>query len=455
MPTTKASAKFPQILKSTDGDFEDQWSAVSTRTLPRATATAAKTAARAIQKVRESGDQALLSSLKKLCEHVPKMIELSREEWDLGCEAVDSSDRAALGKAAMRIREFHRKRIPGSWELREEGGAFMGQRVRPLSSVGIFSDSAIPLKPSQIIMYATPASAVEVPEISLAVAPEPNGTVRPEILMAARVAGIHRIFKMSGVEAVAAFALGTTQVPRVEKLAGPGGPEIEMAKSELLTEAGIMTQPVVTELCVVADKTATPAWLATDLLAHAQTGQSAHGVLITHCKTLPARVQSQLMNQVEGLPGSRKLKQSLSSRFAFVVTRSLAESLELADRYAPENLVAAVSRPDEVVKTVQNAGTILMGHYTPSAVGGVLAGPGSVVPSGGTARFASPLGSEDFLKKSHFVQFEASKLRELGHDAIRLSELDDLGTRGKSVELRLKRIRRARREREVAREAEL
>jgi histidinol dehydrogenase len=228
-----------------------------------------------------------------------------------------------------------------------------------------------------------------------------------------------------------------------------------MAKSALLGEAGILTNPLPRELCIVADKTATPAWLATDLLAHAQTSERAHGLLVTHCKTLPARVQSQLASQLEGLSGSRKLKQRLAAQFAVVVTRSLTESLQWVDRYAPEHLAACVAKPDEVVGAVQNAGTILMGHYTPSAVGDVIAGPGAILPSGGTSRFDSPLCVEDFLKKTHFVQFEASKLRELGHDAIRLAELDGFTARGASVELRLKRIRRARREREVAREAEL
>ena len=455
MPRTKTTNASWPIFTSTDEDFEKRWADASTRAPRSLPPSASKKARGKIQKVRRSGDKALLALLSLNCEQVPKTLEVSSEEWDRGCEAVAGSDRAALGKAAMRVRDFHRKRIPGSWEVREEGGAFMGQRVRPLSRVGLVSSSEVALEPSQIIMYAAPASAVEVPEISLAVAPDSTGEVRAEILMAARLAGVHRVFKMSGVEAMAAFAWGTDQVPRVEKMVAPGEPEIEMAKSELQGDAGILTHSELTELCVVADKTATPAWLATDLLAHAQMGERACGILITHCKALPARVESQIQTQLKTLSGSKKWQRTLASRFAFVVTRSLSESIELADRYAPEHLAATVENPDKVLRGVHNAGTILLGHYTPPAVGGVLAGPSSVVPSGGASRFASPLGAEDFLKKSHFVQFEASKLRELGHDAIRLSELDGLGARGASVELRLKRIRRARREREVAREAEL
>ena len=455
MPTTKTSTKSLRVLNTTDANFEELWLDLSRRAAPCDPVTQTKPVLRKIESVRKNGDETLYGSLRNLCEHVPDKLELSPQEWDSGCEAVDSSDRAALGKAAMRIREFHRKRIPGSWEVREEGGAFMGQRVRPLSRVGIFSASEAPLDPSDVIMYATPASAVEVPEIFLAAAPDSSGMIRPEILMAARLAGVHRVFKMTGAESVAAFALGTMEVPQVEKLVGPSGSEIEIAKSALLGEAGILTNPLPRELCIVADKTSTPAWLATDLLAHAQTGEMAHGLLITHCKTLPARVQSQLESQLESLSGGQKLKQRLAAQFAVVVTRSLAGSLQWVDRYAPENLAACVAKPDEVVRTVQNAGTIMMGHYTPSAVGDVLAGPGAVLPSGGTSRFDSPLCVEDFLKKTHFVQFEASKLRELGHDAIRLAELDGFTARGASIELRLKRIRRARREREVAREAEL
>ena len=455
MSTTKTTNGPVPIFSCTDEDFEKRWAEVSTRTLRPLTATASKKLQARMHKVRRTGDRALLALLPDKCEQVPKCIEVRAAEWDRGCEAVASAERAALGKAAMRVREFHRKRIPGSWEVREEGGAFMGQRVRPLSRVGLFSSSNRSPSPSDIIMYAAPASAVEVPEISLAVAPDSSGEVRPEILMAARLAGVHRVFKMAGVEAMAAFASGTDEVPRVEKMVGPGDPETEMAKSELRTEAGILTYSELTELCVIADKTATPAWLATDLLAHAQTSERACGVLITHSQSLSTRVQSQIESQLKEVPDSRRWQKALTSKFAMVLTGSLAESMELASRYAPEQLAATVENPEKVLRGVSNAGTVLLGHYTPPAVGVALAGPSAVSPAGGGSRFASPLGAEDFLKKSHFVQFEASKLRELGHDAIRLSELDGLGARGASVELRLKRIRRARREREVAREAAL
>ncbi|MFP6641594.1 MAG: histidinol dehydrogenase [Myxococcota bacterium] len=455
MPGTKTSAKPLQILKTTEVGFEQAWEELCCRLLSETEPAAVKRVQAQVEDVCEHGDTPLYALLESLCEHVPEQLELTPEEWEAGCEAVDVADRAALGKAAMRIREFHRKRIPGSWEVREEGGGYMGQRVRPLSRVGIFASADAPLDPSQVIMYATPASAVEVPEILLAVAPDERGTIRPEILMAARVAGVHRVFRMTGAGAMAAFAFGTPEVPRVERLVGPGGLDVDVAKRQLGHEVGILACPAPRELCIVADKTAKPTWLAMDLLGQAQVGDTAHALLITHCKSLPARVQDQVSRQLTGLSGVRKLKQMLSARSAIVVTRNLKESLELADRYAPEHLVAAVDKPEDLVRGVQNAGVILMGHYTPAAVGDYLAGPGAVLPSGGSARFSSPLCVEDFLKRTNFVKFEPNKLRELGAEAIRLAEVDGLSARGASVELRLKRIRRARREREVAREAEL
>jgi histidinol dehydrogenase len=355
----------------------------------------------------------------------------------------------------MRIREFHRKRIPSSWEMREEGGGYMGQRVRALSRVAIAAPARGELHPSQVIMNATPPSVVEVPEIFLAAPPRKDGTVRPEILMAARIAGVHRVFKLGGVAAVGAFAYGTLSVPRVDKIVGPGDPEIDAAKRLVSGLVGVSGTSGPRELCVVADKTATPAWLAADLLSHAESGRDVRTVFITHMKGQVTRVQEQIAKQLKGLSNTRVAKQSLSGAGVVVLTKSLDDSLALADEYAPEHLVLAVDNPELASKSILNAGAIFMGHYTPAAVGDYLAGPNDILPAGGTARFDSPLGVDDFLKRTSFVKFEPPKLRELGAEAVRLAEVEGLSGHGTSVELRLQKIRRARREREQAREAEL
>ena len=191
---------------------------------------AEKVARKIVEKVREDGDEAVFAFTRKFDKADLDSFEVKRDEWDEGCEAMDPADRAALGKAAMRVREFHRKRIPSSWEMREEGGAYMGQRVRPLRRVGVYVPGGKAVYPSTVIMNAVPASVVEVPEIVMVTPPEPDGSISPEVLMAARVAGVHRIFKMGGAQAVAALAYGTESVPRVDKIVGPGNAYVQAAK---------------------------------------------------------------------------------------------------------------------------------------------------------------------------------------------------------------------------------
>jgi histidinol dehydrogenase len=209
------------------------------------------------------------------------------------------------------------------------------------------------------------------------------------------------------------------------------------------------------EILIVADRSATPAWLAADLLSQAEHDEQACAILITPTKGLAAKVEEQLAKQLKKLERAAIARQSLEQRGAIVVTRSLDEAMELANRYAPEHLVLAVDKPDVVLKQAHNAGAIFLGHYTPEAVGDYLAGPSHVLPTGGTARFFSPLGVEDFVKRTSIMRFEPPKMRELGAEVIRLARLEGLGGHATAVELRLQKIRRARREREAAREAEV
>jgi len=331
----------------------------------------------------------------------------------------------------------------------------MGQRVRPLARVGIYVPGGKAAYPSTVIMNAVPASVVEVPEIVMATPPGADGRIRPEVLMAARVAGVHRIFKMGGAQAIAALAYGTESVPAVDKVVGPGNVWVAAAKRLVFGDVAIDCEAGPTEVLVVADRNATPAWVAADLISQAEHDEASHAVLVTWIKPLVPRVQEQVEKQLAKLDRAKIARKALQTNGVIVVARDVDEALELADRYAPEHMVLAMDSAESVLKRVRNAGTIFLGHYTPVAVGDYMAGPNHVLPTGGTARFFSPLGVEDFLKRMSFVRFEPPKLRELGADVIRLAQLEGLGGHGQSVELRLQKIRRARREREAAREAEV
>jgi histidinol dehydrogenase len=437
---------------SKDAKFKAEWAQLCDRRGEQAD-DVEKDVKAMIADVRADGDSAILAGIEKFDGAKLKKLEVTNAEWDAGCELVDPADRAAIGKAAMRVRDFHKKRIPSSWEMREEGGALMGARVRALERVGLYVPGGKAVYPSSVIMNAIPASVVEVPEIIMATPPQADGTVKPEVLMAARVAGVHRIFKMGGAHAIAAMAFGTETVPRVDKITGPGNIYVATAKKAVFGQVAIDSEAGPTEVAIIADSSATPAWIAADLISQAEHDELAQAILITHVKSLATRVQEQITKQLKDLERNEIATTSLKNRGAIIITKSIQESFDLANDYAAEHLVIATDSAETQIKLVHNAGAVFLGHYTPVAVGDYLAGPNHVLPTGGTARFFSPLGVDDFLKRTSFVRFEPPKLRELGLDIIRLAEVEGLTGHGRSVDLRLQKIRRARREREASRES--
>jgi len=449
---SRTTTKLLRTLKPEDASFAEQWAELCDRSVERDDQVETDVR-KIISQVRAEGDAGLRAMVKQATGAKLDALEVTRDEWDEGCESVDSVDRAAIGKAAMRIRAFHRKRIPSSWEMREEGGAYMGQRVRPLDIVGLYQQRGESIHPSSVIMHATPASVVEVPEIILATAPDKKGKVIPELLMAARVAGVHRVFKVGGAPAIAAMAMGTDTIPRVDKIVGPGEPQVATAKRLLMGNVGIDTETGPSELCIIADSSATPAWLAADLISQAERSEDSQQILITHCKSIATRVQDQITRQLKTLERADVAKAAIAARGAIIVTKSIEVSINLANEYSGERLVLALKDADVVHKQVRNAGAVFLGHYTPVAVG--LAGPNHALPTGGSARFLSPLGVDDFLKRTAFMRFEPAKLRELGAEVIRLAGVEDRTGPSRSVDLRLQKIRKVRREREAAREAEL
>lgn len=451
MASRAGSRELLSVLKADDSKFEAAFKKLVARRFSDDDSVE-KTVRKILGGVRERGDAELFELTEKYDGATLKSFEVTKREWDDAVARVDPANRAAIGKAAMRVREFHRKRIPSSWEMREEGGAFMGQRLRPLERVGIYVPGGKASYPSSVIMNAVPASVVEVPEIVMVTPPDAEGRIRPEVLMAARVAGVHRVFKLGGAQAVAALAYGTQSVPRVDKIVGPGNVYVATAKRLVFGEVGIDLEAGPSEILIIADKTATPAWVAADLLSQAEHDEMACPILVTHVKPLVARVQEQLEKQLADLKRAKIARESLSKHGAIIVTKNLEESIAISNRYAPEHLVLALEDADVVSKKITNAGALFLGHYTPEAVGDYLAGPSHVLPTGGTARFFSPLGVEDFLKRMSVMRFEPAKLRELGMDVVRLAELEGLAGHGMAVELRLQKIRRARRERDASRD---
>src|SRR5262245_58179760 len=307
-----------------------------------------KAAAKIVERVRAGGDEELYACVRRYDGAKVQRLEVTREEWDRAVDAVDPADRAALGKAAMRVREFHRKRIPSSWEVREEGGGVFGQRVRPLRRVGIYVPGGKAVYPSSVIMNAIPASVVEVPEVVMATPPQPDGSIRADVLMAARVAGVHRVFRMGGAHAIAALAYGTESVPAVDKIVGPGNVYVASAKRLVFGDVAIDTEAGPTEVMVIADKNATPAWVAADLISQAEHDELASAVLLTPNKALATRVQEQIAKQLKALARERIARAALAARGAIVVAKDVDECVELANRFAPEHLVLALDNAEAV-----------------------------------------------------------------------------------------------------------
>jgi len=450
---TRVAAKIVSVLETGEPGFQSQFEKL-VRRREAESEDVTRTVAKIVERVRAGGDAELLACVRRFDGARIDELEVQPEEFEEAAEKIDPADRAALGKAAMRVREFHRKRIPSSWEVREEGGGTFGYRVRPLARVGIYVPGGKAVYPSTVIMNAVPASVVEVPEIIMATPPGPDGKVRPEVLIAAKVAGVHRVFKMGGAHAIAALAYGTASVPGVDKIVGPGNVYVATAKRMVFGDVAIDTEAGPTEVMVIADRSANPAWVAADLISQAEHDEMAQAILLTPAKALVARVRDQITRQLKTLDRGRIASKSLQTRGALIACKNMEECIALANRYAPEHLIIAVDDPEPIAKQIVNAGAIFLGHYTPVAVGDYLAGPNHVLPTGGTARFFSPLSVDDFLKKTIVTRFEPPKLRELGLDVMRLADIEGLTGHRLSVDLRLQKIRRARREREAAREAE-
>jgi len=259
---------------------------------------------------------------------------------------------------------------------------------------------------------------------------------------------------MGGAHAIAALAYGTATVPAVDKIVGPGNVYVAAAKRIVFGDVAIDTEAGPTEVMVIADRTANPAWVAADLISQAEHDEMAQAILVTPAKALVARVREQIAKQLKSLDRAKIAAKSLQTRGALISCKNMDECIALVNRYAPEHLIVAADDPDPIAKQIVNAGAIFLGHYTPVAVGDYIAGPNHVLPTGGTARFFSPLSVDDFLKKTIVTRFEPPKLRELGLDVMRLADMEGLTGHRLSVDLRLQKIRRARREREAAREAE-
>jgi histidinol dehydrogenase len=364
-------------------------------------------------------------------------VQVSGEEIDQAMAAAGRESLAVLELAAKRISAYHRKQKSETWLSTEEEDILLGQMVRPLDRVGIYVPGGKAAYPSSVLMNAVPAKVAGVGEVVMVV-PKPGGEVNPHVLAAARLAGVDRIFKVGGAQAVAALAFGTQSVPRVDKITGPGNIYVATAKKMVFGQVDIDMIAGPSEILVINDGSGEPAHLAADLLGQAEHDELASSVLITTDAGFAERVRAAVEEQLAQLPRQSIARQSIDRYGAVILARDLEEAIAFANRIAPEHLELAVANPFEILPRIRHAGAIFLGHFTPEAAGDYLAGPNHTLPTGGTARFFSPLGVDDFVKKSSIISFSRPGLERLGREIVHLAGLEGLEAHGRSVSVRLK-----------------
>ena len=426
------------ILKFDDTDFESAFETI----LQRAEQTpdgVEETVREIIAAVRRDGDEAVFAYTSQFdrLDLTAETVQVGEDEIDRAMQAVEPEALAALELAAERIATFHRRQLEETWMTDDEPDIRLGQMVRPLDRVGIYVPGGKAAYPSSVLMNAVPAKVAGVEEIIMTV-PMPGGEVNPYVLAAARLAGVDKIFRIGGAQAVAALAYGTACVPRVDKITGPGNIYVATAKKQVFGQVDIDMIAGPSEILIINDGSGNAAHLAADLLSQAEHDELASSILITTDADMALQVQTAVEAQLETLSRSSIARQSIDTYGAVIVASDLQDAIDFSNRIAPEHLELAVDDPYAILDRIRHAGAIFLGHHTPEAAGDYLAGPNHTLPTGGTARFFSPLGVEDFVKKSSLVHFTPDGLKRFGKQIIQIAELEGLTAHARSISIRLK-----------------
>ena len=393
---------------------------------------------RILEDVRTRGDAALRHFTREFDQVEVGALEVSQAEIDAAVERVGEQVMAALRSAAERIREFHEHARRRSWLEHTPSGGALGQLIRPIERVAVYAPGGRAPYPSSVLMAAVPARVAEVKEVVLASPPGgPRGEVSDVLLAAAHVAGIDTVYRVGGAQAIAGLAYGTESLPRVDKIVGPGNLFVVLAKRMVFGQVGIEALPGPTECLVVADDSANPAWVAADLLAQAEHDPLACSLLITPDVTLADAVDAAVAKQVRSLPRRAIVEESLANRGGIVETRDLDEAIDLANAFAGEHLCLAVRDPWSWLGKVRHAGGVFLGELNAEAIGDYSAGPSHIMPTGGTARFSSPVNVDDFLKIISVFALAPDDLRQAGPPAVVLARAESLEAHARAVECRL------------------
>lgn len=389
-----------------------------------------------LKNVKENGDKAVEEYTLKFDGSKVEQPEITNEQLKEYASKCDSKVYESLEKAAVNIRDFHQRQLQQSWLTTKSNGVILGQRVRGLKRVGIYVPGGTAAYPSSVLMNAIPAKIAGVEEIIMVTPPGKDGKPNPDIMAAALVAGVDRVFLMGGAQAVAALAYGTQTVPKVDKIVGPGNIFVATAKKLLFGTVDIDMIAGPSEILIVADKTARADYLAADLMSQAEHDILASAILLTDSDELANKVNIELKKQSANLKRKDIIEKSLKNYGAIIVCRNINEAVEFANILAPEHLEVCCENPMEYVGKLDNAGSVFLGNYSPEPLGDYFAGPNHVLPTSGTARFFSPLSVDSFIKKSSFIYYTKNALLDAADDIIRIANAEGLTAHANSIIVR-------------------
>ncbi|SHI57051.1 histidinol dehydrogenase [Propionispora hippei] len=400
--------------------------------------TAAQVVERIVGDIRAKGDQALLAYTEKIdgVRLDAQDLEVKAAEIDAAYRQVDADVLASLRKAIENVRSFHAEQLPKTWLTTREYGSMLGQKCIPLERVGVYVPGGTAAYPSSVVMNAVPAAVAGVKEIIMVVPPARDGSVNPLYLIAAREAGVTRIFKAGGAQAIAALAFGTATVPKVDKITGPGNIFVTLAKKAVYGYCDIDMLAGPSEILIVADQTADPQYIAADMLSQAEHDVLASSIVITDSRTLADAVRQAVEAQLELLPRKEIAALALERNGLIIVTDTLQAAMDLANLSAPEHLEIITAEPFRLLPYVRHAGAVFLGAYSPEPLGDYFAGPNHVLPTGGTARFYSVLNVETFMKKTSIISYTPEALAAVSADIIRLAEAEGLTAHARAIQVR-------------------
>ena len=389
-----------------------------------------------IENVKANGDKALFEYCERFDKAVLTSLEVSEEEIEEAFNTVEPEFLRILRTAEENIRNFHQKQVRNSFVINEKNGVVTGQKITPIEKVGLYVPGGTAAYPSTVLMDSVPAKIAGCKEICIVTPPSKDGKVNPVILAAAKIAGVDRIFKVGGAQAVAALAYGTETVPKVDKIVGPGNAFVAEAKRQVFGMVSIDMIAGPSEILVVADGKSNPEFVAADLLSQAEHDKNASAVLVTDSTALANAVSEALEKQIPMLERQEIARASIDNNGKIIVAENITAGIEIANEIAPEHLELCLDNPFDYLDSVKHAGSIFMGRYCPEALGDYYAGPNHTLPTSGTARFSSALGVDDFVKKSQFTYYTESALKEVYKDVAFFANKEGLTAHGKSATIR-------------------